>query len=64
MRYTVSDRGSVRKYLEIVREHEDGFEVEITQIGDNFKKSSKDFISRSLFDACIRTDYITGTPGI
>ena len=63
MRYTVSDRGSIKKYLEIVREHEDGFEVEITQIGENYTKSTKDYVSRSLFDACIRTGYISGAAG-
>lgn len=62
MLYTVKGTGIAAKYLEIVREHAKGYEVEITAVGENYTTSTNEYLSRDLFEACIRTGYITAAP--
>ena len=57
--YKVKGSGSVDTYLQIMREREDGFEVIITSVCENYSKTIRDFIDRPLFDACLRTGYLT-----
>ena len=59
MRYIVNGSSSTKKFLEVVREHNSGYEVEITCIGENYSTSTTDFMSRNLFESCVRTGYIS-----
>ena len=45
--------------MTIVKELEDGYVVRIVRDKDGYEDVTTDFISKSLFDSCIRTGYIT-----
>ncbi len=45
--------------LELVNEIEDGFVVRIVRHRDEWDDISEEFITRELFDTCVRTGYIS-----
>ena len=45
--------------MTIVREMEDGFVVKIFRDLDGYEDIKTDYISKELFDSCIRTGYLT-----
>ncbi|MBP3366804.1 MAG: hypothetical protein J6K96_07415 [Treponema sp.] len=57
--YTLKSIGSANDYLTVLRETEDGYAVRIVRDKDGYDEVTTDFISRSLFDSCIRTGYLT-----
>lgn len=57
--YTLKSIGKATDYLTIVRETEDGYAVRIVRDKDGYNEITNDFISRSLFETCIRTGYLT-----
>jgi hypothetical protein len=57
--YTLKTIGKTRDYISVIRETEDGFVVRIVRDKDGYDEVTTDFISRSLFDSCIRTGYLT-----
>jgi len=61
MVYTVKGGGKTKKYIEITREHIDGYEIRITSVGENYKLDTFDFMPKSLFETCIRTGYLEHT---
>lgn len=46
-------------YLTIVREMEDGYVVRIIRDMDGYEDVKTDYISKELFESCIRTGYLT-----
>ncbi|MGI5173686.1 hypothetical protein H0R92_08810 [Treponema sp. OMZ 840] len=46
-------------YLTIEKELDDGFVVRIVRDKDGFEEVVTDFISKILFESCIRTGYLT-----
>lgn len=44
--------------LELVNEMEDGFVVRIVRHRDDWEDVSEEFMTRELFDTCVRTGYI------
>lgn len=44
--------------LELVGESEDGFVVRIVRQRDDWDDVSEEFMTRELFDTCVRTGYI------
>ncbi|GMO39638.1 MAG: hypothetical protein Pg6C_00190 [Treponemataceae bacterium] len=46
-------------YMTVVKETEDGMIVRIVRDQDGYENITTDFISRDLFESCIRTGYIT-----
>jgi hypothetical protein len=46
-------------YMTIVKEMEDGMIVRIVRDKDGYEEASTDFISRDLFESCIRTGYLS-----
>jgi hypothetical protein len=46
-------------YMTIVKEMEDGMIVRIVRDRDGYEDVTTDFISRDLFESCIRTGYLT-----
>jgi hypothetical protein len=62
MLYTIRGSGATAKYLEVVRESAEGYEVEITNVGENYTTSTNEYLTRSLFEACIRTGYLSADP--
>ncbi len=57
--YTLKSIGKTTDYMEIVREVEDGYVVRIVRDRDGYDEVKTDYISKSLFDSCIRTGYLT-----
>lgn len=45
-------------YMTIVREMEDGFIVKIVRDRDGYEEVVTDFLSKTLFESCLRTGYI------
>ena len=57
--YTLKSIGKNTDYMTILREMEDGFVVKIVRDMDGYEDVKTDYISRELFDSCIRTGYLT-----
>lgn len=57
--YTLKSLGRNSDYMTIMREMEDGFVVKIVRDMDGYEDVKTDYISRELFDSCIRTGYLT-----
>lgn len=57
--YTLKSIGKKTDYMTIVREMDGGFVVQIVRDMDGFQDVKTDYISRELFDSCIRTGYLT-----
>ncbi len=58
-RYTLKSIGKKTDYMTIVREMNDGFVVKIVRDMDGYEDIKTDYISKELFDSCIRTGYLT-----
>ena len=58
MQYTVRGTGNKKKYIKILNERQDGYDVEITCVGENYTSSNRDFLTKDLFETCLRTGYI------
>ncbi len=57
--YTVKSYGSDSDYMTIEREMDDGYVVRIVRDKDGYDDVTTDFISKALFDTCVRTGYLT-----
>lgn len=57
--YTLKSIGKNTDYMTIVRELEDGFVVKIVRDMDGYDDVKTDYISKELFDSCLRTGYLT-----
>lgn len=57
--YTLKSIGKSTDYMTIIRETEDGYAVRIVRDKDGYNEITNDFISKSLFESCIRTGYLT-----
>ena len=58
-KYTLKSIGKNTDYMTILREMEDGFVVQIVRDMDGYEDIKTDYISKELFDSCIRTGYLT-----
>lgn len=45
-------------YLSVLEENDEGFMVRIYRDQDGYEKIIDDFMSRSLFESCLRTGYL------
>ena len=57
--YTLKSIGKASDYMTILRDTEDGFVVRIVRDKGGYDEITTDFISKALFDSCIRTGYLT-----
>jgi len=57
--YTLKTIGKSADYMTIVREMDDGYVVRIVRDKDGYEDVTTDYLSKALFDTCIRTGYIT-----
>lgn len=57
--YKLKSLGNNSDYMTIVREMEDGFVVRIIRDMDGYEEVKTDYISRELFESCVRTGYLT-----
>jgi hypothetical protein len=56
--YIKSAPGSA-DYLSVLRETDEGFMVRIYRDLDGYEKIIDDFMTKALFESCLRTGYIT-----
>ena len=57
--YTLKSIGKNADYMTVVRELDDGYVVRIVRDKDGYEDVTTDYLSKALFDTCIRTGYIT-----
>ncbi|MBR1913116.1 MAG: hypothetical protein IJ828_12305 [Treponema sp.] len=57
--YTLKSLGKSNDYMTIVRELDDGYVVRIVRDKDGYNDITTDYMSKTLFDSCIRTGYLT-----
>ena len=57
--YTLKSIGKNSDYMTVVREMDDGYVVRIVRDKDGYEDVTTDYLSKALFDTCIRTGYIT-----
>jgi hypothetical protein len=57
-RYTMKSFNP-QDYMTIVKEMEDGMIIRIVRDRDGYDEVTTDFISRDLFESCVRTGYLT-----
>ncbi|MBP3709092.1 MAG: hypothetical protein J6I73_01590 [Treponema sp.] len=56
--YTLKSIGNSSDYMTVVREMEDGYVVRIVRDKDGYEEIKTDYISKELFESCIRTGYL------
>ncbi|MCQ2598399.1 MAG: hypothetical protein MJ181_11205 [Treponema sp.] len=57
--FALKSIGNKQDFLTIVREMDDGFVVRIIRDLDGYEDVKTDYISKELFESCIRTGYLT-----
>ena len=57
--YSLKSLGNKNDYVTIVREMEDGYVVRIVRDKDGYNDIQTDYISKTLFESCVRTGYMT-----
>ena len=57
--YTLRSINNSNDYMTIVRELDDGYVVRIVRDKDGYTDVTTDYMSKTLFDSCVRTGYIT-----
>ncbi len=57
--YTLKSIGKSGDYMTIIREMDDGYVVRIVRDKDGYTDVTTDYISKTLFDSCVRTGYLT-----
>lgn len=56
--YIIKGSTAERQMMKIIKEKKDGYDVLITRSREDWKTESREFISRQLFDICLRTNYL------
>ena len=57
--YTLKSIGKSTDYMTVVREMDDGYVVRIVRDKDGYEDVTTDYISKALFESCVRTGYLT-----
>ena len=57
--YSLKGHGTTNDYMMIVREMDEGFVIRIVRDLDGYEDVTTDYMSKTLFDSCIRTGYLT-----
>lgn len=57
-RYYIKCEPSRTEYLDVLGEDEEGYTIRVTRIKDGYEKTIEEFMSRHLFEICIKTGYI------
>ena len=56
-------KGAGEQYLKVTRETQKGYSVVLTRMESGWTEEQKEFMPRSLFETCLRTDYLTPVAG-
>ncbi len=57
--YLLKSHSQSNDYMTLLEEVDDGYIVRIVRDKDGYEEVVTDFISKMLFDSCVRTGYIT-----
>lgn len=57
--YSLKSLGNKNDYMTILSEQENGFVIRIVRDQDGYEDIKTDFLSKELFESCIRTGYLT-----
>ena len=57
-RFTIKGEANAVSVLELLQEKDDGFSVRIVRKFEDWEDIREDFLSRSLFETCLRTGYL------
>ncbi len=57
--YSLKSLGNKNDYMTILCEEENGFVIRIVRDQDGYEDVETDFLSKELFESCIRTGYLT-----
>ena len=57
--YTLRSIINSNDYMTIVRELDDGYVVRIVRDKDGYSDVTTDYISKTLFESCVRTGYLS-----
>ncbi len=57
--FAIKSSPAQQAYVDVLRENTGGYLVKIRRISDDYVKETEEFISKQLFDACLRTGYFT-----
>ncbi|MCQ2612023.1 MAG: hypothetical protein MJ183_00275 [Treponemataceae bacterium] len=57
--YALKGHNESKDYMMIVNEIDDGYVVRIVRDLDGYEEVTTDFMSKTLFDSCVRTGYLT-----
>ncbi len=57
--YSLKSLGNKKDYMTIVAEKEDGYVIRIVRDQDGYEDVKTDWLSKELFECCLRTGYIT-----
>ena len=57
--FTLKSLGNSEDYMTIIKEMDEGYLVRIVRDKDGYDDVTTDYISKALFDSCIRTGYLT-----
>lgn len=57
--YSLKGHACTNDYMMIMSELDEGYVVKIVRDKDGYEDITTDFISRDLFESCVRTGYIT-----
>ncbi len=60
--FRVKGVSGVETYLRLIGENTEGYVILITSISETGVRETEETISRHLFDACIRTGYLSECP--
>ena len=57
--YSLKSLGNKNDYMTILKETDDGYVIKIVRDLDGYEDVKTDFLSRELFESCLRTGYLT-----
>lgn len=57
--YCIRSTRDAADFLSVLAENDEGFMVRIYRDLDGYEKVTDEFMSRTLFDICVRTGYLT-----
>ncbi len=57
--YALKGHNESKDYMTIVKEMDDGYVVRIVRDQDGYEDVTTDFMSKALFESCVRTGYLT-----
>ena len=57
--YSLKSLGNKKDYMTIIAEKEDGYVIRIVRDQDGYEDVKTDWLSKELFESCLRTGFLT-----